>query len=128
MDSHHWESVIHGHHVYKDIWTPFVGEILNVQQEVHNAEDRFVVTVVKNKMIIGHAPHEVSCLFWYFIEHDGTITCKVTGHRKHGIGLEVPCTYNFSTKKNIIRQLRMQEFGKFIGWNVSTIIIVTIQY
>ena len=50
MDSHHWESVIHGHHVYKDIWTPFVGEILNVQQEVHNAEDRFAVAVVSTQL------------------------------------------------------------------------------
>ena len=50
MDSHHWESVIRGHHVYKDIWTPFVGEILNVQQEVHNAEDRFAVAVVSTQL------------------------------------------------------------------------------
>ena len=52
MDSHHWESVIRGHHVFKDIWSPFVGEILNVQQEVHNAKDRFAVVVVKNETII----------------------------------------------------------------------------
>ena len=63
MDSHHWDSVILGHHVYKDIWTPFVGEILNVQQEVHNVEDHFAVAVVKNKTIVGHVPCEVSCLF-----------------------------------------------------------------
>ena len=50
MDSHHWESVIRGHHVYKDIWTPFIGEIRNVQQEVHNAEDRFAVAVVSTQL------------------------------------------------------------------------------
>ena len=99
MDSHHWESVFCGHHVFKDIWSPFVGEILNVQQEVHNAKYRFAVVVVKNETIIGHVPREVLLLFWYFIEHDGTITCEVIGLRKHGIGLEVPCTYNFSAKK-----------------------------
>ena len=96
MNLRHWKSVIHSHHVYKDIWTPFVGEILNVQQEVHNAEDHFAVAVVKNEMIIGHVPREVSHLFWYFIEQDGTITCDITGHRKHGIGLEVPCAYNLA--------------------------------
>ena len=26
-----WNSVVHGHHVYEDIWTPFVGEILCVE-------------------------------------------------------------------------------------------------
>ena len=33
------DSVIHGHHVYKDICTPFAGEILYVKQETHNAKD-----------------------------------------------------------------------------------------
>jgi len=29
-------SMICGHHVYKDILTPFTGEILRVEQEAHN--------------------------------------------------------------------------------------------
>ena len=79
------------------------------------------------KESIGHVPREVLRLFWYFIEHDGTITCEVIGLRKHGIGLEVPCTYNFSGKKKIIRQ-QCKNFESFVGWNVGTIINVTIQY
>ena len=31
------ESVIHGHHVFKEIWTPRLGEILLVNQEAGNA-------------------------------------------------------------------------------------------
>ena len=106
MDSLHWDSVIRGHHVYKDIWTPFIGEVLRVEQETHNVQDRFAVAVVKDDITVGHVPCEVSCLVWHFIEHDGTVNCEVTGRRKHGIGLEVPCTYIFSTKKKIIRKLR----------------------
>jgi len=41
-------------------------------------------------------PHEVLCLFWYFIEHNGTVTCEVTGRRRHSIGLEVPYAYMFN--------------------------------
>ena len=44
-------------------------------------------------------------LIWYFIEHDGSVVCEITGHRKRGIGLEVPCIYTFSAKK-MIRKLR----------------------
>ena len=47
MDSLHWDSVIRGHHVYKEIWTPFVGEVLRVEQETHNAQDRFAVAIVQ---------------------------------------------------------------------------------
>ena len=105
MDSLSWDSVICGHHIYKDIWTPFVGEILHVEQEVCNPEDRFAVAIVKAETVVSHVPREVSCLFWHFIQHDGIVSCEITGHRKHGIGLEVPCTYNFSAKKNIIMKL-----------------------
>ena len=31
------ESVIRGHHVFKEIWTPRLGEILLVNQEAGNA-------------------------------------------------------------------------------------------
>ena len=77
MDSLHWDSVIRGHHVYKEIWTPFVGEVLRVEQETHNAQDRFAVAIVKDDIIVSYVPHEVSCLVWHFIEHDGTVNCEV---------------------------------------------------
>ena len=64
------------------------------------------MTVVKDgKTIVGHVLREVSCLVWYFIKHNGIVTCEITRQRKHGIGLEVHCTYTFSAKKKIIRKL-----------------------
>ena len=28
--------------------------------------------------IVGHVPaHEISCVVWYFTEHDGVVTCQV---------------------------------------------------
>jgi len=105
MDSYHMESVVHGHHSYKNVWTPFVGEVLHVEQEAHNPEDRFAVAVLKTG-IVGHVPREISRIVWYFIEHNGTVSCEVTGHRKRGIGLEVPCRYTFCAKKKLIRQLQ----------------------
>ena len=36
MDSLHVDSDIRGHHVYKNVWTPFVGEVLLVEREDHN--------------------------------------------------------------------------------------------
>jgi len=79
----------------------FTSEILRVEQEAHDTADRFAVAIVKDETVVGHVPREVLHLVWYFIEHDGTVTCEVTGRRRHGIGLEVPYTYTFSTKKKI---------------------------
>ena len=112
MESLRWEGVIHGHHVYKDNWTPFIGKILCVKQETNNVGDYFAVATVKANTIVGHVVCEVSRLVWYFIQHDATVTCEVTGHRKHGIGLEIPCTYSFSAKKKIIRKLHKNLNGK----------------
>ena len=49
MDLLRWDSVIRGHHIYKHIWIPFVGEILHVEQEAHNTADCFAVAVVPER-------------------------------------------------------------------------------
>ena len=41
------ESVIRGYHVFKEIWTPRLGEILVVSQEAGNAHDRHAVALLK---------------------------------------------------------------------------------
>ena len=36
-------GVIHGHHVYKRLWTTFTGEELSLKQECHNSHDRLLL-------------------------------------------------------------------------------------
>ena len=38
-----YESIVRGHHVYKDIWTPMIGELLEVQREPENEHDHRAV-------------------------------------------------------------------------------------
>ena len=38
-------SVVRGHHVYKKVWTPYVGEMLALQREIGNMHDWFAVAV-----------------------------------------------------------------------------------
>ena len=33
------ESVVRGHHIYKELWSPVVGELLPVPQETINVHD-----------------------------------------------------------------------------------------
>ena len=40
------ESVIRGHHVFKDVWTQRVGEILRIGNEAGNTHDRRAVAVL----------------------------------------------------------------------------------
>ena len=106
------ESVIRGHHVFKVVWTPRVGEILRIGKEAGNTHDRRAVAVLKaDGTIVGHVPREFSRVFWYFLSHGGKISCEVTAKRKYGKGLEVPCVYKFLGSEKMILKLKaiMQE-------------------
>ena len=62
------ESVICSHHVFKDVWTPQVGEILRTGKEAGNANDRRAVAVLKaDGTKVRHVPREFSRAFWYFL-------------------------------------------------------------
>ena len=94
------EGVVRGHHIYKNVWTPVIGEHLSLQQEPDNSYDSFAVTVMKEGDVVGRVPRELSYSFTSFIQSGGEITCEVTGHRKKRRGLEVPCVYKFNTNGN----------------------------
>ena len=101
------ESVVCGHHVYKAIWTPQNAEHLGVAREDGNGHDHFAVRVFKNETgTVGHVPKEYSRMFHFFLMHCGRITCEVTGHRKKGHGLEVPCNYNLTGDKKMVMKAR----------------------
>ena len=102
MSSANFESVVRGHHIYKSIWNPAVGERLDVSIERDNAHDRYAVSVQRDSVIVGHVPREVAKVFKAFITHGGEVACEVTGRRKRGNGLEVPCVYHFKGKDKII--------------------------
>ena len=63
--------------------------------------------VFKNETgTVGHVPKEYSRMFHFFLMHCGRITYEVTGHRKKGHGLEVPCNYNLTGDKKMVMKAR----------------------
>lgn len=78
--SYTFESVIRGHHVYKAVWTPRIGETLSLAKEDGNVEDPYAVAVLKGTTVVGHVPREISRVFSFFLLHDGTISAEVSGH------------------------------------------------
>ena len=51
-DRHEEASVIRGHHVYKSVWTPEVGEELSTEDG--NEHDKYAVAVIKDGYVVGH--------------------------------------------------------------------------
>ena len=77
-----YESVIRGHHIFKSVWTPCLGEILLVGKEAGNHHDRNSVALLKaDSTSVGHVhvPREFSRAFWHYLSHGGKISCEVTG-------------------------------------------------
>ena len=61
-------SIVRGHHVYKKVWTPYIGQSLH---------DHAVCVRKANGTVVGHAPQEMSCTFWHFLRHRGRIECEM---------------------------------------------------
>ena len=52
------QSAIRGHHIYKQILRPLVGEILTLEREEGNNHDKFAVSLLKDATVIRHGPGE----------------------------------------------------------------------
>lgn len=61
---------------------------------------------MKDGKIVGRAPVHLSRAYWKFQDEGGRIMCEVTGKRKLGKGLEVPCVYKFYGSDRLIQELR----------------------
>ena len=42
------ESIVRGHHGYKHIWVPAIGEEFSVEKEPDNLHDNFTVSTMNN--------------------------------------------------------------------------------
>ena len=94
------DSCVHGFHVYQDIWTPVMGEILVCRRETTNVEDRYAVAVYKSEEVVGYVPRKISFLCAAFIRRGGTIHCTVNASRRYSRdlaqgGMEIPCKLTF---------------------------------
>ena len=104
--AYYFESVVRGHHIYNTIWTPSLGDILMVFPEPLNDHDRHAVCVKKDDVIVGHVPREQANTMWHFLMHGGQVSCEVTGRRKLGNGLEVPCTYKLTGREELVNKMQ----------------------
>ena len=92
-----------------DIWNPRIGEVLPLQREPNNPEDRFAVAIKRTGNVVGHVPFNLAPLVSAFLKryvNKGLV--EVTGskfNRGAGYGLEIPCKYHFYGAKSFIDKL-----------------------
>jgi len=67
------DSAVWGHHIYKSIWTPFLGEVLRVEMEEGNEEDIYTVAILNDGgVVVGHVLRSSSRTFYFFLRQWGT--------------------------------------------------------
>ncbi len=102
---------VRGHHTYKRIWTPQVGERLETFCQEDNEHDKYAVAVhLENcATVVGHI----------FIKNKGDITGEVSGRRRHFTaacgGVEVPCLLTFYHRDTrVVQKAKVQVTRKFV--------------
>ena len=60
------DSCVCGHHVFKEIWTPFIGEDLECKRDEANTRDAYAVGIMRqvgssgSPVIVGHVLRKIS--------------------------------------------------------------------
>ena len=110
-----YHSAVRGHHVYQEIWTPTVVDILLCVHEPRNEHDRFAIACFQDGTVAGHLPQEIAGTSYYFLQHGGSIEACITGPRQYcreAGGMEVPCKLRFTGKRKHIKRLKEILTGK----------------
>ena len=87
METTWFSSIIRGHHIYKEVWEPIYGQILQCTRETSYRFDPFAVFIISDSEIVGHVPQKISATCALFLQHQGSIQCEVTGDRRHSSDL-----------------------------------------
>ena len=105
-------SWIRGFHVYKNWWTPTCGEILHLQPEPGNAEEKNAVSVLKDSRVLGHILFHLANtknrtgIVTHFISKPSnqrsTEVCGKAVNRGGGLGVEMPCVYIFDGPRKYV--------------------------
>ena len=64
------ETVVRGCHVYKDVWKPRLGELLQCKMEFGNIHDPYAVAVVcdDGAEVVRHVPRKISSLCYFSLK------------------------------------------------------------
>ena len=106
----YFSTCVRRYHIYKDIWTPAVGEKLCCARQMNNMVDRYAVSVSKGTDIVEHLPKKFEDLFIVPCR-GGVVTCEVTGTRRRSTdlvqgGLEILCLLQMKGERKSMSVLK----------------------
>jgi len=117
LKSYKIEAFVMGHHVYKERWTPTIGEHLDAFMEQNNSMDKYAVATFQKgkKQVVGHLPLGKSGKFaktiFYFLKASKDNKCHVeivskVVNQNDGLGMKVPSRLIFTAEEKYIKILK----------------------
>ena len=110
LESFTFDSFIRGYHAYMERWEPWIGEVLPLEREPTNPEDKCAVAIKKCGETVGHVPFNLAPVVSASLKRSSNKgLTEVTGNRVNcgaGYGLEIPCKYHFYGSKLYIERLK----------------------
>ena len=119
-----FQTNIGGHHVYKDVWTPTVGERLNCRKDYREEAkeyDENAIGVYKKTeeedLLVGHIPIKLSKLMNQYLGADSSnrLVATISGKRKRELCLVVPAKFKCISMKKKVAQILHEELIKKKG-------------
>ena len=93
-----------------DRWDPWIGEVVPLERDPTNQEDKCAVAVKKCGGTVGHVPFNLAPVVSAFLKRSSNkALAEVTGSRVNrgaGYGLEIPCKYHFYGSGLYIKRLK----------------------
>ena len=93
------QSYVRGYHTYKDIWTPYIREVLPLRHEPDIITNPSAGAVIRGGEVVGHIPCNMASVVPRFLRRDmNKAFVEVTGERVNqgaGYVVEISCIYHF---------------------------------
>ena len=109
-------SWIRGYHAYKDTWEIETGEVLELQHEPKNLQDKNAIAVIRDEEVVGHMQRalasskqgtEIARHFLTKPESKGTVKAEGKAVNRGGVyGMDVPSVYRFTGQQKYVEMLR----------------------
>ena len=139
-------SCVRGYHIYKTVWTSYIGETLPCSQENTIGHDPFAVKILQlgseEETIVGHLPRKISSACSLFVRKGGQISAIVCRSRRFSRdlvqgGLEIVVSWNskphwwarhtsclIATKRKKMAQSHLASNPRESSWKIRKILIV----
>ena len=113
-------SAVRGYHVFRQVWEPYLEEILSCYHKIGNDFDYFSIkTCTGDEVKVGHLPREISRPTKFLIDRGAVVKSKITSshYRRSPLlqgGLEIQCIVSVTLPGTVKNHLLLERYRELV--------------